>query len=81
MKSVQATESEWAELRGKFLLNGSPSKVFIYLEGPPVGTDILLKSFVVKLAKETLPSPPPPIEVSLICLIDAFPLNKHDFDY
>ncbi|KAL0350410.1 UNVERIFIED_CONTAM: Endo-1,4-beta-xylanase 1 [Sesamum radiatum] len=45
-----ATDKDWVQLQGKFLLNGSPSKVVIYLEGPPPGTDILLDNFVVKHA-------------------------------
>ncbi|PQM38373.1 endo-1 4-beta-xylanase A [Prunus yedoensis var. nudiflora] len=60
--NVQATDKDWAQLQGKFLLNGSPSKVVIYLEGPPAGTDILLNSFVVKHAEQVPPSPPPVIE-------------------
>lgn len=60
--SVQATDSDWAQLQGKFLLNGSPSKVVIYLEGPAAGTDILLDSMVVKHAEKTPPLPPPIIE-------------------
>ncbi|KAL8141003.1 hypothetical protein V2J09_007024 [Rumex salicifolius] len=62
VSSVQATDSDWAVLQGKFLLNGSPSKVVIYLEGPPAGTEILLNSLVVKHAQKTPPSPPPIIE-------------------
>ncbi|CAB4266138.1 unnamed protein product [Prunus armeniaca] len=60
--NVQATDKDWAQLQGKFLLNGSPSKVVVYLEGPPAGTDILLNSFVVKHAEQVPPSPPPVIE-------------------
>lgn len=53
-------------MQGKFLLNGSPSKVVIYLEGPPAGTDILLNNLFVKHAAKIPPSSPPDIEVSLI---------------
>lgn len=60
--NVQATDKDWAQLQGKFLLNGSPSKVVVYLEGPPAGTDILLNSFVLKHAEQVPPSPPPVIE-------------------
>ncbi|KAK6938017.1 Carbohydrate-binding, CenC-like [Dillenia turbinata] len=58
----QATDKDWVQLQGKFLINGSPSKVVIYFEGPPAGTDILVNSLVVKHAEPTLPSPPPVIE-------------------
>ncbi|KVI06779.1 Carbohydrate-binding, CenC-like protein [Cynara cardunculus var. scolymus] len=60
--SSQATDSDWVQLQGKFLLNASPSKVVIYLEGPPSGTDILLDGLMVKHAAKTPPSPPPVIE-------------------
>ncbi|KAL0343162.1 UNVERIFIED_CONTAM: Endo-1,4-beta-xylanase 1 [Sesamum angustifolium] len=60
--SVQATDKDWVQLQGKFLLNGSPSKVVIYLEGPPPGTDILLDNFVVKHAGKAPPASPPAIE-------------------
>ncbi|KAL7584143.1 hypothetical protein Lser_V15G44647 [Lactuca serriola] len=58
----QATDSDWVQLQGKFLLNGSPSKVVIYLEGPPPGTDILLDGLMVKHAEKIPPSPRPVIE-------------------
>lgn len=61
---MQATDKEWVHLKGKFLLNGSASRVVIYVEGPPPGTDILLNSFTVKHAEKIPPSPPPSIEVS-----------------
>ncbi|XAR48453.1 Endo-1,4-beta-xylanase [Bertholletia excelsa] len=60
--NVQATDKEWVQLQGKFLLNGNPSRVIIYLEGPPAGIDILLNSLIVKHAEKFPPSPPPPIE-------------------
>ncbi|XAR62020.1 Endo-1,4-beta-xylanase [Bertholletia excelsa] len=60
----QATDKDWVNLQGKFLLNGSPKRVVIYLEGPPPGTDILLNSLVVKHAAKVPPSPPPVIEKS-----------------
>ncbi|OVA14560.1 Glycoside hydrolase [Macleaya cordata] len=60
--NLQATDKDWVQLQGKFLLNGSPSKVVIYLEGPPPGTDILVNSFLVKHAAKLPPSPPPPNE-------------------
>ncbi|XP_021888800.1 uncharacterized protein LOC110807838 isoform X2 [Carica papaya] len=60
--NVQATDKDWAQLRGKFLLNGNPSKVIIYVEGPPPGTDILVNSLAVKHAEKIPPSPAPVIE-------------------
>ncbi|CAJ2643843.1 unnamed protein product [Trifolium pratense] len=57
--NVQATDKDWAQIQGKFLLNDSPSKVIVYLEGPPAGTDILLNTLVIKHAAKTPPSPPP----------------------
>ncbi|CAK8569807.1 unnamed protein product [Lathyrus sativus] len=57
--NVQATDTDWVTLQGKFLLNGSPSKVVLYLEGPPSGTDILVNTLVVKHAAKTPPSIPP----------------------
>ncbi|XP_023731846.1 endo-1,4-beta-xylanase 1 [Lactuca sativa] len=60
--TAQATDKEWMQLEGKFLLNGSASKVVVYLEGPPPGVDILLNGMVVKHAEKIPPSPPPYIE-------------------
>ena len=60
---MQATDKDWVQLKGKFLLNASPSKVVIYIEGPPSGVDILIDSLVVKHAQKTHPSPPLRIEV------------------
>ncbi|GLT93648.1 hypothetical protein SLE2022_114300 [Rubroshorea leprosula] len=56
---TQATENDWVQLQGKLLLNGAPSRVIIFLEGPPPGTDILISSLVVKHAEKT-PRPPRP---------------------
>ncbi|XP_050238693.1 endo-1,4-beta-xylanase 1-like [Mercurialis annua] len=60
--NMQATDKDWVQLQGKFLLNGSAKRVVIYLEGPPAGTDILVNSFVVKHAEKIPPSPAPVIE-------------------
>uniref|UniRef100_A0A0A0L014 GH10 domain-containing protein n=1 Tax=Cucumis sativus TaxID=3659 RepID=A0A0A0L014_CUCSA len=60
--NVQATDKDWVQLQGKFLLNASPSKVVIYIEGPPSGVDILIDSFVVKQAQKISSSPPPRAE-------------------
>ncbi|KAF8404805.1 hypothetical protein HHK36_009695 [Tetracentron sinense] len=59
---LQATDKEWVELQGKFLLNVAPSRVVIYLEGPPPGTDILVNSLVVEHAAKIPPPLPPVIE-------------------
>ncbi|GAU26948.1 hypothetical protein TSUD_06200, partial [Trifolium subterraneum] len=56
--NVQATETDWVTLQGKFLLNGSSSKVVLYLEGPPPGTNILVNTLVVKHAAKAIPSTP-----------------------
>lgn len=60
--SLEATDKEWMRLQGKFLLNDVASKAVIYLEGPPMGTDILVNSLVVERSKRLLASPPPDIE-------------------
>ncbi|KAJ9186877.1 hypothetical protein P3X46_002403 [Hevea brasiliensis] len=60
--NLQATDKDWVQLQGKFLLNVNPKRVVIYIEGPPAGTDILVNSFVVKHAEKIPPSPPPAIE-------------------
>ncbi|KAG7619756.1 Glycoside hydrolase family 10 domain [Arabidopsis suecica] len=57
--NVQATDKNWVELKGKFVIHGSPSRVILYLEGPPPRADILLNSLVVQHAKRNRPSPPP----------------------
>ncbi|XP_065881254.1 endo-1,4-beta-xylanase 1-like [Euphorbia lathyris] len=58
--NLQATETEWVELQGEFLLNSSPSRAILYLEGPSPGTDILLNSLFVRHA-ERLPASVRPI--------------------
>ncbi|XP_022638234.1 uncharacterized protein LOC106765206 isoform X2 [Vigna radiata var. radiata] len=60
--NLQATDKDWVTLQGKFLLNGSPSKVVLYLEGPPPGTDILLNNLVLKHAAKIPPSTPPDVK-------------------
>ncbi|KAI0501449.1 hypothetical protein KFK09_016394 [Dendrobium nobile] len=59
---VQATDKEWVQLQGKFLVNSVAAKVVIYLEGPPPGVDILLNTMVVKHAQKVPPSLPPDTE-------------------
>lgn len=73
--SVQATDKNWVELKGKFIIHGSPSRAILYLEGPPPGSDILLNTLVVKHAKRNRPEPPPFYEVSL------FTINNHFYYY
>ncbi|KAG8375277.1 hypothetical protein BUALT_Bualt10G0083700 [Buddleja alternifolia] len=63
--SVQATDKDWVQLQGKFLLNGYASRVIIYLEGPPPGTDILLDNLVVKRAAKVPRASRPIIEKAL----------------
>ncbi|CAL0323710.1 unnamed protein product [Lupinus luteus] len=60
--NVQATDKDWVNMQGKFLLNGSASKVIIYLEGPPPGTDILVNTLSIKHAAKTPPSTPPDVK-------------------
>ncbi|GAB2293717.1 Glycoside hydrolase, 10 [Dionaea muscipula] len=62
ISSVQATDKDWVQLQGKFLINGSPEAVVIYLEGPPAGIDILINNFKVKHAAKVAPLPRPAIE-------------------
>ncbi|KAL7142028.1 hypothetical protein ABFS83_08G095000 [Erythranthe nasuta] len=62
ISSVQATGKDWVQMQGKFLINGSPSRIIIYFEGPPPGTDILLDNLVVKHAAKAPPPLPPAIE-------------------
>lgn len=60
--NLQATDKDWVQLQGKFLLNGVASKAVIFIEGPPAGTDVLLNSLVVKHADKLPPSTPPDFE-------------------
>ncbi|XP_074346631.1 endo-1,4-beta-xylanase 1-like [Apium graveolens] len=60
--NMQATDKNWGQLQGEFLLNCNPSKVVVYLEGPPRGTDILLDSLSLKHAEKILPLPAPGTE-------------------
>ncbi|KAG0501557.1 hypothetical protein HPP92_001629 [Vanilla planifolia] len=59
ISTVQATDKDWVLLKGKFLINSIPSKVVIYLEGPPASTDLLLNTLLVKHAAQLPPTPPP----------------------
>ncbi|XP_020257936.1 uncharacterized protein LOC109834338 isoform X2 [Asparagus officinalis] len=83
--SLRASDKEWVTLQGKFLLNGIASKAVIYLEGPPMGTDILVNSLVVKRAKKLLRSSSPDIEglkgemVHSRGIHDINIISNHDF--
>ncbi|CAI0464240.1 unnamed protein product [Linum tenue] len=69
--SLQVTDKDWVQLQGEFLLNGFPSRVIIYFEGPPAGTDILINSLIVQHAAK-MPSSArpvfqdPPFDVNVI---------------
>lgn len=72
--SLQVTNKDWVELKGKFLIHGSPTRVIIYLEGPPPGTDILVNTLDVKHARRNRPSPPPFYEVRSLTINNALKL-------
>uniref|UniRef100_A0A0E0KHB7 GH10 domain-containing protein n=1 Tax=Oryza punctata TaxID=4537 RepID=A0A0E0KHB7_ORYPU len=57
-----ASDKEWVQLQGKFLLNSTVAKAAIYIEGPPAGVDLLLDSLVVKHAQKATPAPAPDFE-------------------
>ncbi|VYS45587.1 unnamed protein product [Arabidopsis thaliana] len=62
ISSVQGTHDDWVELKGKFLLNGSPARAVVYIEGPPPGIDVFVDHFAVKPAEKETPSGRPYIE-------------------
>lgn len=62
--SLEANSTEWKQLQGRLILLKAPSKVSVYLEGPPSGTDILVDSFYVRRASNPEPEKPPVITVS-----------------
>lgn len=62
--SLQASDKDWVQLKGKFLINGTVSKAVIYIEGPPPSTDLLVNSLVVKHAEKPSPAPAPDFSVS-----------------
>ena len=61
---AQVSDKEWVQLQGKILLNSTPAKASIYIEGPPAGVDVLLDSLVVKHAQRAPPAPAPDFEVN-----------------
>ncbi|XBI74054.1 hypothetical protein VPH35_067669 [Triticum aestivum] len=56
---LQASDKDWAQLQGKFLLNSTVAKATIYIEGPKAGVDLLLDCLVVKHAQKAPPCSPP----------------------
>jgi hypothetical protein len=66
---LQASDKDWAQLQGKFLLNSTVAKATIYIEGPKAGVDLLLDCLVVKHAQKATPSPPPDFEVNALLLL------------
>ena len=72
---LQASDKDWAQLQGKFMLNSTVAKATIYIEGPPAGVDLLLDSLVVKHAQKAPPSPAPDFEVNAILLTLKFVPN------
>jgi hypothetical protein len=64
--SLEATTTEWKHLEGRLVLLKAPSKVSVYLEGPPAGIDILVDSFYIQPALKPEPARPPVITVSIL---------------
>ncbi|XP_074556985.1 endo-1,4-beta-xylanase 1-like [Curcuma longa] len=56
---LQASDKDWVQLQGKFLLSVSISKAFVYIDGPPAGVDLLVNNVVVKHAEKSPPPSPP----------------------
>ena len=44
---VETSEKKWKKLEGEFLLHTKPERVELYLEGPPPGADLLIRSVSV----------------------------------
>ncbi|KQK13823.1 uncharacterized protein LOC100831608 [Brachypodium distachyon] len=59
---LQASDKDWVQVQGKFLLNSTVAKATIYIEGPQAGVDLLLNCLVVKHAQKAPPSPEPDFE-------------------
>ncbi|CAN8305682.1 unnamed protein product [Cochlearia groenlandica] len=62
ISSVEAKHEDWVQLKGKFLLNGSPARAVVYIEGPPPGTDVFVDHFAVNPAEKNTPLGRPYIE-------------------
>ncbi|XP_074576433.1 endo-1,4-beta-xylanase 2-like isoform X2 [Curcuma longa] len=62
---TQASDKEWVQLQGKFLLNGVASKAILFIEGPNPGIDILVDSIVVRRPIKAGSSVPPITEVGI----------------
>lgn len=67
--SVEANHDDWVKLKGKFLLNGSPARAVVYIEGPPPGIDVFVDHFEVKPAEKPSPSRRPYIEVDIYIVL------------
>lgn len=57
--SGSVSKREWALLKGKMEVRPAPIKATVYLEGPPVGVDILASCFSIA------PSNPEPVRSSV----------------
>ncbi|KAL0924933.1 hypothetical protein M5K25_005794 [Dendrobium thyrsiflorum] len=77
---IQASDKDWSNLQGKFILNVHTSDV-----GPPLGTDILINSLVVKRAEKPPRSPLLTFEASKhatldsLCYVNNNIISNHDF--
>lgn len=60
--SGSASKQEWTLLKGKMEVSAAPIKALVYLEGPPLGVDILTSYFSIA------PSKPEPVR-SFLTLI------------
>lgn len=69
---MQASDKDWVQVQGKFLLNSTVAKATIYIEGPQAGVDLLLNCLVVKHAQKAPPSPEPDFEVILLLPVRKF---------
>jgi hypothetical protein len=59
MCSGSVSKREWAFLKGKMEVRTAPTKATVYLEGPPVGVDLLASCFSIA------PSNPEPVRSSV----------------
>lgn len=58
--SGPVSKREWSLLRGKMEVSTAPVKALVYLEGPPVGIDILASCFSIVISK------PEPVSSSIV---------------
>ncbi|VAH95822.1 unnamed protein product [Triticum turgidum subsp. durum] len=73
--ALQASDKDWAQLQGKFLLNSTVAKATIYIEGPKAGVDLLLDCLVVKHAQKAPPCSPPDFQVNAILVTLKFVIS------